>query len=221
MGAHEKKIIIGQKFNKLTLLSHRIVGKYRMGTFLCDCGKIIESNYSHVKNGFTMSCGCHFKSILILRNTTHGLERHPLIKIYRSIKARCYNKNVKSYKNYGAKGVRMCDEWLRDFKSFYDWCINNGWEPGLQVDKDIKGTGLLYSPDMCCIVTKTVNNRHRSVSLFAEYQGNQKPLMEISELTGVKYGTIKWRLENGWNPEEAICSTRKYKTNKRKTAVKP
>lgn len=68
----------------------------------------------------------------------HGLSKHPLHNVWHGIKCRCYGKSSKGYNNYGALGVIMCDEWKNNFKSFYDWAISNGWEKGLQIDKDIK-----------------------------------------------------------------------------------
>jgi len=72
------------------------------------------------------------------------------------MKQRCYNKNNKNYKWYGAKGVRVCDSW-QTFANFHKWAVNNGYKKGLHLDKDIKGNGKLYSPESCCFVTPKKN----------------------------------------------------------------
>ncbi len=93
---------------------------------------------------------------------THGLSRHPLYYVWQAMKMRCYNENYKDYKYYGAKGVKMCDEWFNDFEPFYKWAMNNGYKKGLQVDKDIKGIGKLYGPDSCVFVTPKINSQYAS-----------------------------------------------------------
>lgn len=85
-------------------------------------------------------------------NKTHGLNDHPLYRKWNGFKTRCYNKNNPKYHRYGGRGVIVCNEWVNNFKAFYDWAILNGWEEGLQIDKDIKAhklgkEGLIYSPE--------------------------------------------------------------------------
>jgi len=88
-----------------------------------------------------------------------SLITHPLYQVWAGIKDRCYNTNCKTFNRYGGRGVVICEEWKNNFKKFYDWAINNGWEQGLEIDKDVKAKELgipplLYSPEMCCFVTK-------------------------------------------------------------------
>ena len=101
--------------------------KYRKkrALYKCSCGKTKIIMISEVKNGNTLSCGCFQKEQARNRLLTHGLTNHPLFSIWRTIICRCYNKNAQNYKNYGGRGVTMCDEWRNSFKSFYDWCILN------------------------------------------------------------------------------------------------
>ena len=71
------------------------------------------------------------------------------------MKARCYNKNVKSYKNYGAKGVKVCDEWKDNYPAFRSWALSNGYSPELEISRfGDKGD---YSPDNCSFKTKYEN----------------------------------------------------------------
>ena len=91
----------------------------------------------------------------------HGMKAHPLYGVWCDMKKRCYNKNDRRYKWYGAKGVYVCDEWLNDPIAFINWGINNGWEEGLHIDKDTLSSKLnvqpYYSPKTCCFVSKRVN----------------------------------------------------------------
>jgi len=101
------------------------------------------------------------------------------------MKRRCYNQKYKKYKNYGGKGVSVCDEWRNDFMAFYNWAINNGWEKGLHIDKDIKG-GNIYSPQNCSIVTAKQNHNHTVSSIFIEHGGETHTISEWCDIYGIK-----------------------------------
>jgi hypothetical protein len=139
------------------------------------------------------------------KNIKHGLSFHPLYVVWSNIKARCYYKKAKSYSDYGQKGVTMCSEWKNNFKSFYDWCIENGWSKGLEIDKDIKGTGLLYSPEMCLIVTRKENVNNKSNKLQIEFNGETKNLSEWQDRTGIEQGILWDRIfRYKWSAEKAL-----------------
>ena len=88
------------------------------------------------------------------------VNRHPLYKKLIDMKKRCYNKNSKSYANYGGRGITICDQWLKDPAAFVLWGEKNGWKLHLHIDriKDAKG----YSPDNCQFVTQQQNNLKKS-----------------------------------------------------------
>lgn len=145
----------------------------------------------------------------IKRNTTHGLSKHPLYSVWCGIKKRCYLKSNHNYHLYGAIGVRMCDEWLNDFVSFYNWCIDNGWEKGLQIDKDIipRKLGiqpLLYSPEMCSIATSHQNNCSRRGNVYTEMDGVTKTASEWSLVSGKHRSEISKRINIGLTGREAV-----------------
>lgn len=83
------------------------------------------------------------------QNKTHGLSKTKLYGVYANMKYRCYNPNANEYKNYGGKGIRVCDDWLNDdgFVKFYVWAINNGYQEGLSIDR-INENGN-YEPSNC------------------------------------------------------------------------
>lgn len=147
-------------------------------------------------------------------NIKHSLRQHPLYHSWCRMKARCYNPNNPRYDRYGGRGVSVCDEWLNDFKSYYDWCIENGWEEGLQVDKDIKGDGLLYSPQTCLIVTNKQNCNKRSSTVLIERDGVTKSIVEWCEYFQINKSTLYSRLKTGWSFEKAV-STPKLNTTKK------
>lgn len=83
---------------------------------------------------------------------------------------RCYNKNHKSYHNYGGRGVSVCDEW-HNKKTFVEWGLANGFHTNLDLDKDKKGDGMLYSPDTCCFITRKENNSYTREPIENNFKG--------------------------------------------------
>lgn len=130
------------------------------------------------------------------------------------MKSRCYNVNNPKYSLYGGKGVTVCIEWLNDFKAYYDWCIDNGWEDGMQVDKDIKGTGFLYSPETCIIVTNKENCNKRSHTRLVTRNGETKSIMQWCEYYGLNQSTFYSRLKTGWDFEKALTTPKQSTTKK-------
>ena len=88
----------------------------------------------------------------------HGLSNHPLYKKWQDMKDRCYNPNSQRFPWYGAKGITVCQEWLESPAAFISWCQNQGWQPGMEIDKDLKVPGCtVYSPTTCSVVSHRQN----------------------------------------------------------------
>lgn len=158
---------IGEVFGRLTLTGY----SYREGKngyvrrFVeagCQCGDISIYVLDNLTSGSTRSCGC--LKLELCRSQkyrrTHGLRGHQLYAVREGIKGRCYDKSNISYPYYGAKGVKMCDEWKTDFKKFFDWCMAAGWKPGLTVDRfpDKKGN---YEPGNCRLASQRAQRLNR------------------------------------------------------------
>lgn len=143
------------------------------------------------------------------RPIKHGLIKHRLYFKWNHMKQRCENPNYIGYANYGGNGVRVCDAW-NDFKPFYDWAINNGWKDGLQLDKDVRGDGKLYSPETCCFITKKENLNRKKSNVM--YNGKRYSMKQLTDEYNMPYQSVILRLRLGWTLEEAISTPiRKYK----------
>lgn len=196
----------------------------KKATYRCVCGSVKDIGIYKVNIGETRSCGCYQREVATINaSTLNGLSSHPLWSKWRDIWNRRYNENTKSYSHYGGKGVVMCELWEKDFMSFFNWAINNGWREGLEIDKDIKAKELkvkplLYSPERCQFVTGKKNCNNRGSNKYIEHDGVTKTLMEWSETTGVNYGTLAGRLKRGWRMEQALKNEifHKYSTWKKK-----
>ena len=141
--------LTGQRFGRLVVVnrSNNQPSKEVRWVCKCDCGRIVEKIGHNLRNGTVKSCGCLRHELVIQKNTKHGLKGNRIYNIYKGMKKRCYNKKCKSYKNYGGRGIKICDEWFNNPISFYEWSISHGYSDDLSIDRiNVNGN---YSPDNC------------------------------------------------------------------------
>jgi len=196
--------LTGNKFGRLLVL-RRVISSKKLREPVwyckCDCGGEAVVMGSNLRTRHTESCGCIHREMMIKRNTTHGLRHHKLYKVWVCMFERCTYKKAVGYNNYGGKGVTICKEWY-DFRKFYEWAINNGWQDGLRLDKDIipKKLGLLpklYSPETCCFVTPKVNSRNTSkTKLIVELANKIRYSAESTKYLMRLYNVCKSTINN-------------------------
>lgn len=195
------------KYERLTPIGDSYLKRSSSGRNLsyinvvCDCGISKHVRLDHLRNGKSKSCGCYSKDNL--SNLRHGYKSHPLYSIYYGIKKRCYNPANPGYKYYGGRGIKMCDEWLNNRTGFIEWCLQNGWTQGLEIDRypDMNGD---YSPQNCRITTNAKNCQNRRVcklndgrvliirKLVKEGIFSRK---HLANLYGITYGHICWLVQ--------------------------
>ena len=198
--------LTNKKFGRLLVLSRSENTKGGKSTWkcLCDCGKnkIVESH--HLKSGKTKSCGCFNIERAIETNTTHGLTGHPLHRTWFGMKNRCYKPKDPAYKDYGGRGIQVCDEWKNNFQAFYDWSIENGYKKGLEIDRYPDNDGN-YDPSNCRWATRKeqANNRrsNRIIKIFNEEMTLMQAVIRTNIVT---YINALARLKRGWGIEEAL-----------------
>ena len=124
---------------------------------------------------------------------------------------RCYDPRVGAYKNYGARGIFVCDTWRNDFTAFRTWAEFNGYQDDLEIDR-IDNDGP-YCPDNCQFVTCKINTRKtrrcRKIAAFGEVKCGTE-WVEDSRCR-VTYRTLLGRLVSGWDAELAITKMPKYR----------
>lgn len=200
-----KKIdFIGRKSGFLTVIDVNYIKEPKYNTILicqCKCGKIIKIDRSTFVRGEYKSCGCY--RINKYKNggmyNKHNMSETKIYKIWDKMKRRCRDKNNK---NYGGRGIKMCDEWKDNFISFYNWAINNGYKDNLTIDRiDVNGD---YCPENCRWATykEQANNRRNNRFLF--YDGHKFTVSELAEKYGIKRATLSQRLKLGWNIKKAL-----------------
>lgn len=129
---HKRKNLIGQRFGRLTVVDYAETRFEKNGKCItyykarCDCGKEIEVLRGSLTSGKTQSCGCLRTETLI----THGLSKKRLYMVWHGMRQRCYNPNARGYKNYGGRGIQICNTWLGEhgFENFYEWAMANGYD---------------------------------------------------------------------------------------------
>lgn len=194
--------ITGKRFNDLVVIERveNASGGVVRWKCLCDCGNTTIVRGSNLKNGNVKSCGCRvYKS----HNATHNMSKTRIYREWAAIKSRCYNKNLKSYKDYGGRGIKVCNEWLNSFESFKEWAYSNGYEDNLTIErKDIDGD---YCPSNCTWIPFREQQRNRRICYAFEYNGRQQDLSSWCKELNLPYKNIHNRIYKlGWPFERAI-----------------
>lgn len=118
-----------------------------------------------------------------------------LRQTFNNMKQRCYNPKAKGYKYYGEKGVTICKDWLNDSNKFYEWALNNGYQDDLSIDR-IETDGN-YEPNNCRWITMFEQQSNKNNTIFIEIDGERKTIAQLSRESGIEYGILKRRIDNG------------------------
>lgn len=131
--------------------------------------------------------------------------RARILNVRNSMIKRCYDESSGSYRIYGGRGIKVCDEWLNDKESFYHWALTNGFEKGLQIDRiDVNGN---YEPSNCRWVTSKVNNNNRRDNRIFEIDGVTHTLSEWCDIYNIDLEAVRGRVNDcKWDIERALTT---------------
>lgn len=205
--------LIGKKFGRLEVVGYvqdyvtkagNIVSRWKC---LCDCQLDIpeeDRKYSYIVtydllNEKVKSCGCLHKEIV----SVHGESRTRLNRIWVDMRSRCYNSNAKDYKNYGARGIKVCDEWKDSFINFREWAINNGYTDELTIERiNVNGD---YSPENCKWATKKEQENNKRTNIYDYYKGEKLTMMQFADRINKSFGAVRHKFVEKNMPFEDIA----------------
>lgn len=169
----------------------------------CSCGNEVVRPITYLTSGDTKSCGCLKKETAAENGKKDSfVKNHRLYTIWIDLRRRCYNKKRKNYRFYGAKGIRVCEEWKNNFENFQDWALKNGYNDTLTIERiDIKDD---YKPSNCRWATIKEQNNNMSTNHIVEYKGKRYTLSQLAQKYNLSYSLVKNRIRNNWNVEDIV-----------------
>lgn len=197
MGKTSKQSMVGKKYGILEVISE-IKERNKNGHILynvkCECGKEKKVLGASLRAGTSRSCNrCH------ILTGSHGMCKSKEYKAWQSIKDRCLNVNNTNYKNYGGRGILVCDLWKNSFENFYR---DMGGSKGLTIDRiDVNGN---YEKNNCRWVDEKIQARNRRNNLNFTYKEETICMSELCSKINMPISTFFNRIKRGWSIEKCI-----------------
>lgn len=133
--------------------------------------------------------------------------RRKLLKVFSHMRERCYDQADRRYKDWGGRGIKICQEWLDNPNNFIQWAENSGYLPGLTIDR-VNNNGD-YSPENCRWVSIAENNQNRRSTRFYTIDGETKNLQQWCETYSVSRSMVNKRLQMGWDIKSALTTPKR------------
>lgn len=200
--------LVGRMFNRLKVIERAPdyvqPNGHHKTQYVCECScpahtRIIVKA-THLKDGHCQSCGCLNSELAAKRladrdraRAKHGKYNDRLYKIHQNMISRCYNKNDTGYTDYGARGIKICEEWcdpndtlsIEKIRNFYNWAMTHGYEDILTIDRiDNNGN---YEPSNCKWATKVEQGNNRRVNKLIDFNGKQYSIGQIANVFNINY----------------------------------
>lgn len=197
--------LTGRKFGQLEVIElSEIRNRRSYWRCRCDCGKEKIVRSDALISYKTISCGCLKKKQDIINLhivNQHGLTHHPAYNIWFCMMNRCYSKSNTFYKDYGGRGISVCDEW-HDVRNFCKWADDTGYEKPLTIERiNVNGN---YEPTNCTWITQAEQGLNKRNTVRILYGGEMVPLLKVSRQLGIKDVTVRSRWKMGVRDTERL-----------------
>jgi hypothetical protein len=209
---------IGDKFGRLTILEKTIIKKRISFLCKCECGNTKIVNRNSLLKNLTKSCGCLQKERVLLANIIHNLSKTVEYKTWSRLKTRCYNKNNEKYKNYGGRGIKVCQRWLNSFENFLE-DMGKRPEGRYSIDRiDVNGN---YEPDNCRWATDLEQMNNTTTNKLITYKEKTQTLSQWARELNIDADIISQRLiRDKWSVEKALTQPIKNINNERNKVIR-
>lgn len=185
--------LVGMKFGRWTVIARAENGEHsRIPRWICrcECGNKSTVYGSTLKNGESQSCGCLQKELLSKRRTSHGMTVTRPYYIWKNAKDRCQNPKCKHYKDYGGRGIKVCEKW-ETFEGFWE-DMGPTYNEKLTIDRiDNNGD---YEKDNCRWATAIVQNNNRRICKVYTYQGVSDTIANLCRLFNKNYESVRKKI---------------------------
>ena len=205
-----------------------VKGKVREPRFTCAClcGGTTVARKSALTSGRKQSCGCLHMDATRATHLVHGesgqFTSTPEYRAWRAMHGRCLNPKDAGYKNYGGRGITVCDRWrfgeggLTGFQCFLE-DMGRKPAPGHSLDRypDVDGG---YGPGNCRWATDGEQANNQRSNIVLAFKGKSQTMARWAAGIGINYCTLKTRIQDGW-PVERALTERPQMGRRKKTAV--
>lgn len=193
---------IGSTFGDWTIIGMTTVPGKKEYAYLCECS---AGHTRHIAPAELRRC--HTGPMRCRK--CWGASSHALLySIWHSMHARCEKRSCRAWKDYGGRGITVCDEWS-GFHEFKQWALSSGWKHGLTLDRADNDAG--YCPNNCRFVSRIVNNNNKRNHCWVTAFGETKTVAQWTRdarCVATRKG-LQYRIGRGWNAELAITKPRK------------
>jgi len=201
----------GTRYGRLVVLSEGEragVGKVRTMNCVCDCGNEINVRLADVRKGYTVSCGCYNKDVLVETKSKliDGLKSsdHPLYGIWCGIIKRCGNPTANNFQNYGGRGIKVCERWRNSFANFVS---DMGERPSGYSIERINNDGN-YEPENCKWASRKEQSSNTRIAKKILFKGEYITHSELDRQLGLNPATTCKRAKRGWTEEQMVSRGR-------------
>lgn len=188
--------LTGVSFNGNLVLSQAGTnGRYSLWNVRCPyCGKTYVLPSADVRKGRQKSCGCMRRELVARRTRKHGMSGTPIWNVWHSMKERCETPTAQAWKNYGGRGIKVCERWSKSFEAFLE-DMGPTYQKGLTLDRiDVNGN---YCPENCRWITMKEQARNKRGNRFIDTPKGRMTVAEASETFEINVTTILYRLDHG------------------------